>query len=236
MSGVFLTAEWKNLVMLNYGVDQRILAPFVPSGTESDSFDGKTYLSLIGFEFNRTRLRGIPVPFHQAFEEVNLRFYVRRGERRGVVFLRELVPKFAVAAIARCVFNENYSCVPMSHRPDEDAHGNATAAEYAWGRGASRCALRVETGGEGYLPAAGSLSEFITEHFWGYAAQKDGGCIEYEVKHPKWRVWDAVRSGFSGDAAETYGAQFAEVLQREPDSAFLAEGSDVTVFNGVRID
>src|SRR5512141_1748910 len=100
----FLTAEWNNLLMLNYAVDASLLEPFVPAGTELDAFDGKTYLSLVGFEFNRTRVLGFAVPFHQNFEEVNLRFYVRRGSKRGVVFIRELVPRYAVAAIARWVF------------------------------------------------------------------------------------------------------------------------------------
>src|SRR5579862_8593131 len=111
----FLTAEWKNLLMLNYSVAPDLLQPFVPAGTELDSFGGHTYASLIGFEFNRTRIAGAPIPFHQSFEEVNLRFYVRRGDRRGVVFIRELVPKRAVVAVARALFGENYVCAAMSH-------------------------------------------------------------------------------------------------------------------------
>jgi hypothetical protein len=235
MASPFLTAEWTNLVMLNYAVAPTLLAPLVPAGTELDAHDGKTYLRLIGFEFNRTRLRGIRIPFHQAFEEVNLRFYVRRAGRRGVVFIRELVPKLAVAAIARYAFNENYQCVPMSHRLHLDVQGNPFAAEYSWGRDKTRCALHIETGGKSYLPSAGSLGEFITEHYWGYAAQKDGGSLEYEVKHPQWRVRNAASSRFTGNAESVYGEQFANILRREPDSAFLAEGSQVTVLRGVRI-
>lgn len=234
-TGVFLTAEWKNLLMLNYAVNPLLLAPFVPAGTELDSHGGITYVSLIGFEFNRTRLRGVRVPFHQSFEEVNLRFYVRRADRRGVVFIGELVPKFAVAAIARYAFNENYSCVPMSHRIGLDVHGDLVAAEYAWGRGEGHSTMLIETSGRSYLPKSGSLSEFITEHYWGYAAQKDGGCLEYEVQHPQWRVRDAAQCGFSGDGTRIYGAQLAEVLRRAPDSGFLAEGSEVTVAKGVRV-
>lgn len=233
--GVFLTAEWKHLQMLNYAVDPAILEPLVPAGTALDSHEGKTFVSLIGFEFNRTRLRGFRVPFHQSFEEVNLRFYVRRGERRGVVFIRELVPKFAVAAIARYAFNENYSSVSMSHCIGLDVQGNVIAAEYAWGRADRRCSMRVETNDKAYLPRPGSLSEFITEHYWGYAAQKNRGCLEYEVKHPQWRVRDAAQCSFSGDPSPIYGTRFAPVLRGEPDSAFLAEGSEVTVFTGVRI-
>jgi len=233
--GVFLTAEWVNLVMLNYAVDRGLLSRFVPSGTELDAFGGQTYVSLIGFEFNRTRLAGIAVPFHRSFEEVNLRFYVRRGSKRGVVFIRELVPKRAVAAIARLAFNENYSRVPMSHSTLTEANTGTITAEYSWGSGASHCSMRIEAEGPGSLPADGSLSQFITEHYWGYAAQRSRGCLEYEVQHPRWNVKEAMEAGFSGDATRFYGGEFASVLQRPPDSAFFADGSAVTVFRGTRI-
>ena len=98
-----------------------------------------------------------------------------------------------------------------------------------------RSSMRLETEGEGFLAPDGSLSQFITEHYWGYAAQADGGCLEYEVQHPRWRVWAAKDAQFLGDGAWTYDAEFAGVLVREPDSAFMAEGSPVTVSKGTRI-
>jgi uncharacterized protein YqjF (DUF2071 family) len=232
---VFLTAEWKHLVMLNYAVDPSLLERFVPFGTELDSFDGKTYLSLVGFEFNRTSLAGIPVPFHQRFEEVNLRFYVRRLSKRGVVFIRELVPKRAVAAVARWAFNENYVHVPMSHQIAHRPDGAVASAEYTWDSGSDRCVAKIETEDESYLAPEGSVSQFITEHYWGYAAQNGGGCLEYEVQHPQWQVWNAKRADFSGNPIRLYGAEFAEILRRPADSAFLAEGSAVTVSKGIRI-
>jgi uncharacterized protein YqjF (DUF2071 family) len=225
----FLTAEWKNLLMLNYAVDASLLEPFVPAGTELDAFEGKTYLSLVGFEFNRTRVMGFAVPFHQNFEEVNLRFYVRRGSKRGVVFIRELVPRYAVAVIARIAFNENYSCVPMSHRVEDGT------VEYSWRLGSEPCAMKIEREGEAFVPPDGSLSQFITEHYWGYTTQKGGGSLEYEVQHAPWRVWNAKQASFSGNAAGVYGAKIAGVLRREPESAFLAEGSPVTVFKSTKI-
>jgi len=233
--GVFLTAEWRNLLMLNYVVRPSLLESFLPVGMELDEFDGKTYVSLVGFEFNRTRVCGVPAPFHQAFEEVNLRFYVRRSSKRGVVFIRELVPKFAVAAIARFAFNENYSSVPMAHRIETRADGAVTEAEYAWSWGKNRFAMRIETEGERFLPPDSSDSQFITEHNWGYAAQSDGGCLEYEVQHPRWNVWKAKTAGFTGNAARLYGDDVAQILRHDPDSAFLADGSHVTVFKGRRI-
>jgi uncharacterized protein YqjF (DUF2071 family) len=221
--------------MLNYAVDPALLQPYVPAGTELDHFEGRTYMSLIGFLFNRSRLLGIPAPFHQQFEEVNVRFYVQRAGRRGAVFIRELVPKRLVAAIARWAFNESYSRVPMSHKVEADARGLVTSAEYVWGAGPDRCRMYLETDGAPYLPAEGSASQFITEHYWGYAAQRDGGCVEYEVQHPQWRVWNAKHVSFAGNAEAFYGKELAQVLMRDPDSAFLAEGSAVTVFRGVRV-
>lgn len=221
--------------MLNYAIDPALIEGLVPAGTELDLFEGKTYLSLVGFEFNRTRIFGFNVPFHQSFEEVNLRFYVRRSSRRGVVFIRELVPKYAVAAVARLAFGENYSRVPMSHRIEHRAHDDSVYAEYAWGSGSNACSARIKAEGSDFLPPDGSVSQFITEHYWGYAAQAGGKSLEYEVQHPRWRVRKAKNAGLSGNAAAFYGAKLAEALSRDPDSAFLAEGSPVTVFKGMRI-
>ena len=156
MTPTFLTAEWLNLVMLNYAVDPALLLPRVPAGTELDFFAGKTWLSLIGFQFNRTRVLGFAIPFHQNFEEVNIRFYVRRGHKRGAVFISELVPKRAVAAVARLAFNENYSRVPMAHTIQPRPDGQIATAEYAWGSGPSRCQMSIETTGEAFLPSEGS--------------------------------------------------------------------------------
>jgi uncharacterized protein len=231
----FLTAEWNNVFLLNYAVDASLLEPFVPAGTELDLFEGRTYLSLVGFEFNRLRIFGLAVPFHQSFEEVNLRFYIRRSSRRGVVFIREFVPKLAAAAVARFAFNENYSRVSMSHRIETRPGGEVAEAEFAWGSGADRCSMRIETEGASFLPPDGSLGQFITEHYWGYSAQPGGGCLEYEVQHPRWCVWEAKRASFSGDAVGYCGAEIAQVLTHEPDSAFLTRGSPVTVFKGTRI-
>jgi len=229
----FLTAEWKNLLMFNYVVEPALVDRFVPHGTELDSFAGQTYISLIGFEFNRTCIAGARVPFHQSFEEVNLRFYVKREDRRGVVFIRELVPKPAVVAIARAMFGENYACTQMSH--SIQVSGESVNAEYTFGAGKTRCTMRIQTDAFPYLPADDSLAQFITEHYWGYARRNDRAALEYEVQHPRWLVRNASQFEFSGDATSFYGAEFADNLRRPPDSAFLAEGSAVTVFRGVRI-
>jgi uncharacterized protein YqjF (DUF2071 family) len=236
---VFLSAEWRDLAMLNYEFDPRLVQGYVPRGTEVDSFGGKVLVSLVGFRFLRTKLFGVlPFPFHANFDEVNLRFYVRRRdsdgeERRGVVFIKEIVPKRAVAQLARLAYGENYSRYQMRHRVS--AAGAAKSAEYEWRLRTSWAKLHAEAEGEPAYPGDGSIEQFITEHYWGYSAQRDGSTVEYHVTHPQWRVWRSARAGFEGDAAETYGSAFAEVLERSPDSAFIADGSPVVVHAGRRI-
>ncbi len=115
----FLTAEWRKLAFANYEVSPDMLLPYLPYGTELDLWKDRCYVSLIGFMFQETRLKGIKIPFHVNFEEVNLRFYVKRWSgkewRRGVVFIKEIVPKPAIAFVANTLYNENYQSLPMKH-------------------------------------------------------------------------------------------------------------------------
>ncbi|MBL8229278.1 MAG: DUF2071 domain-containing protein [Bryobacterales bacterium] len=220
--------------MINYEVPPDVLAPLVPRGVTLDTFEGRTLVSMVGFLFENTRVLGVPPPFHQNFEEVNLRFYVRHAAaneiRRGVVFVKELVPKFMIAWVARNVYNENYEALPMRHTVDPGQR-----ARYEWEFAGRWNALEVTTGGDAYVSTPGSEEEFITEHYWGYTAQRDGGAIQYQVEHPKWKVWRAANARFDCDVAAVYGSQFAPYLNKEPSSAFLAEGSDVVVYEGTTL-
>jgi uncharacterized protein len=236
--GVFLSAEWRDLAMLNYTIDPRLLSAYVPRGTELDSFEGKTFISLVGFRFLRTKLFGIfPVPFHTNFDEVNLRFYVRRSDggvyKRGVVFICEIVPRRAIAQVARLAYAENYICLPMKHHVAKS--GAQLTVEYQWLLNRRWCRLHAQVSDNSTHAAEGSLEKFITEHYWGYAAQRDGGCKEYRVEHVPWRVWAATDAGVDGDCSAVYGPEFARVLARQPDSTFIADGSPVRVFHGERI-
>ncbi len=239
----FLTAAWRHLAMLNYEVPRHLVQPLVPAGTELDEFTGVTLASLVGFRFLDTCLLGIPVPGHRDFDDVNLRFYVRRrGEdgawRRGVVFVRELVPRRAIALVARWCYNEPYAAVPMRHdlALDSVGDGGQGRAAYWWQIGARWHSLEVRTVGRPALPVSGSELEFVTEHYWGYTAQRDGGCKEYQIVHPPWRVWEAADAALDCDVRSVYGAGFAECLAAAPRSALLAEGSAVTVYRGRRLE
>jgi hypothetical protein len=269
----FVTANWRYLAMLNYVVDPRLITPLVPAETEIDFENGETFLSVVGFLFLDTRLLGLPIPLHRDFEEVNLRFYVRRKSadtwRRGVVFIRELVPRRAIALVARTFYGENYLAVPMKHeiehlaapasggqlfRPSGDVVSKTNdrsswatqpvdvtgcpsgakrvdtnlKVEYSWRRRHKWESLKMTATGEPQPIPAGSHAEFITEHYWGYTALRRG-CSEYRVEHPRWKIWNAPAFEFKADVATLYGEQFVEALNQPPRSAFIADGSPITV-------
>jgi len=231
----FLTGEWRYLAMLNYRVEPALLEPLVPCGTTLDRWQGATYVSLVGFLFRDTRVLGVRVPLHRDFEEVNLRFYVSRevgGElRRGVTFIKEIVPRRAIAAVARIAYDEPYVALPMRHSIGEQTNTDAapSAVRYEWRRRAGWSALVVEASGTATPLVSGSEAEFITEHYWGYTRQRDGGTVEYHVTHPRWRTWTVTSAAVHGDLVELYGTALGDVLRRPPDSAFLAEGSAIAV-------
>lgn len=238
-----LSAEWRNLVMLNYEVEPAILAPLVPAGTELDRWHGRAYASIVGFEFRRSRFFGVPIPLHGDFEEVNLRFYVHRevgGElRRGVVFVRELAPLRAVALVANALYGEKYLTVTMSRRI-VGGHAEPGVAprelEYRWQFAGRTHCVAVQTAGEVRGLVAGSHEDFIAEHYWGYTTLPRGRANEYQVAHPRWRICPAASVELDCDVAALYGPQFAPHLCGKPASAFWADGSAVRVYRGTRIE
>lgn len=219
--------------MLNYEVDPALLRPHVPRDTELDQWQGRTMVSLVGFLFLNTRVLGLPIPLHRNFPEINLRFYVRRSangeQRRGVVFLKEIVPRWAIATVARLAYNENYAAHPMRHRVEPGA-----LLEYQW-RDRQWHSIGARVSGEPQAWPPGSEAEFIMEHYWGYSRQRDGGTVEYQVEHPPWRVWRADESAFDCDVARVYGRELVAPLSAGPSSAFVAEGSPIIVRRGVRL-
>lgn len=227
----FLTAEWRKLAFANYLVDPEVLKPFVPWGTELDLWQGKCYVSLVGFMFMHTRLRGIRVPFHVNFEEVNLRFYVRRKDgvewKRGVVFIREFVPKPALTWVANTIYGENYATVPMRHRWEAEATHLKVA--YHWKKEGRWHQFVVEAENEPKPIEPGSEAEFITEHYWGYARQGDKSTNEYEVKHPTWLQYAVEDYNLEVDYGQLYGKAFEPLNGQGPASVMLAEGSAVSV-------
>ena len=238
MAPNFLTANWRYLAMLNFEVDPAVLLPHLPKGTELDDRDGRHYVSLVAFLFLDTHVLGLPALFHQNFEEVNLRFYVRRRVgaeiRSGVVFIREMVPLFLVAETAKLTYNEPYRTVPMQHAIVKTS-GELQTIEHMFGAGRDLCRIALHVDGPPREMERGSLEEFLSERAWGYTTQRDGGTIEYKVDHPRWRVWSGARHELAGPLATFYDPPFPTILSAVPASAFIADGSAVAVHMPERI-
>lgn len=231
----FLSAEWRWLAMLNYRVSPALVAPLVPAGTEVDPWNRDTFISVLGFRFTKVRVMGMPIPFHTDFDEFNLRFYVRRnvgGElRQGVVFVKEVVPRSAVALMARGMYNEPYAVMEMKHRVPRpgDTMETPPEVEYSFKQPSRWSRISVTPKGPPRFIPPASEEEFLSVRHWGYTRQRDGGTVEYRVEHPRWNIWDTSASSLAADIVPLYGERFAEILKRPPDSAYLADGSAISV-------
>jgi uncharacterized protein YqjF (DUF2071 family) len=229
----FLTAKWSDLIMASYTVDPEMLASKVPAGTELDLNDGRCYVSLVGFMFLDTKVFGVPFPFHVNFEEVNLRFYVKRlmddEVRRGVVFLKEIVPRYAIATVARIMYGEPYECWTMSNRRDD------LLASYEWRKGNRSGRLSVKRGKCLGVPANDSHGSFIIEHYWGYTARGRHRTDEYKVEHPKWDLYSTEDHFIDVDFGSIYGSDFSSLTDQKPYSVVFATGSEISVYKGEKI-
>ncbi|MEO6168942.1 MAG: DUF2071 domain-containing protein [Chitinophagales bacterium] len=235
MNKPFLTAEWKYLAMINYRIDPAILLSYLPAKTLLDTHEGIHYVSLVGFLFLNTKVLGVKIPFHVNFEEVNLRFYVKRevnGEwRRGVVFIREIVPKHAIAFIANTLYKEHYSAMRMRHH----IAGEKSAVSFGWKHSGRWDELKVATGNVKMPLKPGSKEEFIAEHYWGYNRIDENRTTEYKVEHPKWNYYTVDDYTVDCRFSELYGTDFAFLTNSKPLSVFMAEGSAVNIGHGSKL-
>ena len=234
MAKPFLTAEWRKLILVNYEIDPEILYEYVPVGTELDLWKGKCLVSLVGFMFLNTRVKGCKLPGHVNFEEVNLRFYVKyktaEGElRRGVVFIKEIVPKPIITFVANKVYKEHYETCSMSHNWVKN--DNNIEVSYTWYVGNRENTIAVNVDNQLTDFSINSEEGFITEHYWGYTKINNNTTYQYEVKHPSWKVYKVNKAAINVDFGLTYGEGFDFLNQQRPHSVMLAEGSEISVGN-----
>ena len=234
----FLTAEWRKLIMAQYAVKPKLLMPYLPKGLEFDLYEGQCYISLVAFLFDRVLLKGLPIPFHTRFEEVNLRFYVRRKEpdgsiKRGVVFIREFVPRHAIAFVAKRFYEEPYTAIPTNHQIELSAE--SLKVGYGWDLGGRSHSLAVEASPTTNDILPGSEEDFITEHYWGYTKRRDGSTSAYQVEHPHWQTYMPRSHQIAVDFGLLYGPSFAFLTDQRVSSVLLVEGSAVSVHSGSRL-
>ena len=227
----FLSAEWRKLIMANYEIDPGFLKKYIPAKTELDVWDNKYYISLVGFMFLNTRVRGLKIPFHSDFPEVNLRFYVRYRAgnewKRGVVFINEFVPRAAITFVANNLYKERYVTYPMKHKWEM---GDKLMIGYYWKKNNNWNKLEATAATGSCELEQGSKEEFITEHYWGYSSINKDTTGEYQVEHPRWRMYPVEQYSIDCNFETLYGKDFGCLNQVDPASIFLAEGSPVTIY------
>lgn len=217
--------------MANYAVNPELLKPYLPNGVELDFYEDKTYVSLVGFMFKQTSLFNIPVPFLGTFEEINLRFYVKRVEgdsiKRGVVFINETVPYKLVAWLANKLYKEHYIAIPTKNEIEITSLSKSIKYHWKINREWNHIAVNTSIENEQMLP--GSIEEFIFEHYYGYTKINNQLSQEYKVDHPRWLVNKVIDHSIHCDFKSMYGNDFSFLSDRQPDSVTVAEGSPVTV-------
>ncbi|MBO9690394.1 DUF2071 domain-containing protein [Chryseobacterium sp.] len=225
----FLKAEWRKLAIINYEINPDILLPYLPKGTELDFYNSKCYVSLVGFMFLNTTLLGVSIPFHRNFEEVNLRFYVKKKEKgvwkRGVVFIKEIVPKPALSFVANTIYKENYHTMPMKNLIHEKE--DELLIRYSW-KDKSWYSIQIMAENRAKPMEENSEFAFITEHYFGFT-KKENTTSEYEVCHPKWNSYTVNDYQLKIDFQKIYGNDFEGLNHQQPVSVMLAEGSEIQV-------
>ena len=227
----FLEAKWENLIMANYAVDPTILIPYLPKGVELDSFEGKCYVSLVGFMFNETKIFRVPIPYLGSFEEINLRFYVVRKDgdtlKRGVVFINETVPYAAVAWMANYLYKEHYTAVKTKH--DWELNNTSKKINYSWNKDKKWNTIQVNAQSNSSSMKTGSIEAFIFEHYFGYTRVNEHKTLEYGINHPSWKINQVIDYRIDCDFEKMYGPDFAFLNAQQPDNVILAEGSAISV-------
>jgi uncharacterized protein YqjF (DUF2071 family) len=228
---IFMQARWENLVMINYEVDANILMPYLPAYTELDRFNNKVLVSVVGFMFTNTKVFGLRWPFHVNFEEVNLRFYVKHFDgtvdKRGVVFISEIVPSPVISFFANALYHEHYTARPMSHKTV--VQNDQLSINYNWKHNRKWNNIEVMADASLKNIDKGSEEEFILEHYWGYNKYNAHTTVEYEVEHVTWQIHNINKWQIQCDVASLYGKEFIAPLSATPSSVFLAKGSDIII-------
>lgn len=225
----FLKAQWQDLIMINYEVPRTLVEKYLPAGCEVDLENNRCFASLVLFQFKDCKVKGISWPGYRNFSEINLRLYVTFKDndeiKRGVIFVKEFVPKKLIAFIAQKLYKEPYfySQIDYSSKADEKQR----QLSYSW----QEAQVSISSADNWQDLKQGSHEEFILEHYWGYSKHSPQKTNEYEVIHPAWQFSPIEIHKSELDFAKLYGQDWGFLNQQKPYSSFIAKGSEIAVSN-----
>lgn len=233
---MFLSAAWHNLLFANYAIDPDVLIPFVPKGTSLDFYKGSCYISLVAFQFLNTKVFGIPAFTKRNFDEINLRFYVKRtlfdgSERSGVVFVKEIVPSRLIAWVANTFYGENYVAMDTNH-VIKTANGQQMEFAYSCGTQGSSNSFSGVISAKNEPVEHQGLESYVTEHYWGYSSPSQNKTVEYEVQHSRWQINNVTEYSIDFDFKYLYGTPYKLLSEIEPTSVLYCHGSEIAVHLG----
>ena len=225
---VFLTANWEYLLLVNYAVPQSILAPLLPKDCDLTLWNNQAFISIVGFQFNNTRVFKVKWPYFTHFLEINLRFYLNYKGKKAVRFIREYVPSYLIAEIARRTYNEPYKKRKIEASFEKTKE--TLRLEYRMPIKDHPFIINAKADNKPYIPNKSSAEYFFKEHDLGIGHTKKGRTLLYDVYHPEWRVFPIKTSFVKIDWKFFFGSKFSFLNNSQPDSVFLAEGSKVKVY------
>lgn len=232
----FLTAQWRNLLNITYSIPPSVLLPYLPDGVELDIQNGNAFVSFVAFDFLDTRLKGLPIPFHVNFPEINLRFYVKYGNERAVCFIREFVPKVCIALVANRLYNEPYRAIPMQTKTLVDADKQQINVTHRFKVKGNWYSAQVQAHLQSYTPPDNSIAHYFKEHDLGFGVDKQGNTLSYRVIHPVWAIYPIQHYDLQVNFGQIYGQSWAFLNELKPISVLLAQGSDIAVYAPTKVE
>lgn len=214
--------------MFTYSIPPGLLNQYIPAGLEADTIGGNAFVSLVAFDFLDTKVKGIKFPFHVNFPEINLRFYVKAKDRRGVVFIREFVPRYFIACFADMFYNENYKSIKMK---SSVVSNNEKIVSHNIRIGKDDFSVKLTAENKPYLPSEASLEHFFKEHQWGFGKSKSGDTLAYCVEHPLWEIFPIKNYELNFDFGKVYGENWKFLNRGKPFNITLAQGSEIRIYS-----
>ncbi|HVS09451.1 MAG TPA: DUF2071 domain-containing protein [Planctomycetota bacterium] len=181
--------SWHDLLFAHWPLAPAAIQPLLPSGLVVETFDGAAWLGIVPFRVE-LRVRWLPpLPGASAFPELNLRTYVRAGDRPGVWFFSLDAGSALAVAAARAFYALPYHRARMACERDGEAVAYSSERTHRGSPPAS-FAGRYGPQGAAFTAEPGSLEHWLTERYCLYAA-RGSRLLRAEIDHASWPLQPA---------------------------------------------
>jgi uncharacterized protein len=180
---------WYDLLFAHWEIEPELLQPFIPSGLQLDTYQGKAWIAVVPFRMSGIRLKYMPsIPYTSNFPEINVRTYVTYQGKPGVYFFSLDASNYLAVKVAKSFFH-----LPYYHSKIEVRSEGASIKYHSY-RKKSREEFRFKGN---YQPISdvfhaerGSLEYWLTERYCLYT-EKYNRLYRGEIHHPPWPLQQA---------------------------------------------